>query len=144
MGESSRTASPEENGPAHGVFDRFARLAAHGVNYLQARLALAGLESREAFLHGLQLAAWLLAGCFVAILGYVLLLLSVAFLVAAWTGWSWALILLIFAVAHFALCAMCLVTARELFKQPVFTTTLNELQKDRQWLNSQIKTPNRN
>jgi uncharacterized membrane protein YqjE len=98
--------------------------------HLQALVALAGLESREAA--GIYLRA-LVAGIAALVLllfGYLLILIFVAFALAALLHWDWIWISLGLAVLHFLLVGACLFYLRARLKSPVFTATSAELRRD--------------
>lgn len=98
--------------------------------HLQALVALAGLESREAA--GIYLRALLavVVALVLLLFGYLLFLIFVAFALAALCQWDWIWISLGLAVLHFLLVGVCLFYAKVRLKSPVFTATSAELQRD--------------
>lgn len=121
-------------GPGHdssrGVLAALLSLVSSFGEHASSLTALAGLESREAA--GVYLRA-LVAGAAAVVfllLGYILLLLCVAFAVAAVFSVSWIWITLGLAVLHFLLVAGCLIYARSRLGTPVFTATSAEVRRD--------------
>jgi uncharacterized membrane protein YqjE len=98
--------------------------------HIQALVALAGLESREAA--GVYIRALVALGAALVLLmfGYLLMLIFVAFALAALFHWDWIWIALGLAVAHFLGVAGCLLYLKARLKSPVFTATSAELQRD--------------
>lgn len=124
------SASAEGPRPFTHLRELFGALA----GYLHARFALAGLESKEAVLHYLKIVALVVVALFLIVFGYLFLCVSVAVLLAQWIGASWGWMLLGIAVLHLILAAVGALLAKSLLSQPMFTTTLQELRKDKEWL----------
>ena len=109
------------------------------LNYLELRLRLLGLESKEAGLHLLVLAL-LFAGTVVFFAGFLVMLtvflLYLVMLIFHWE-WGWSAlacggILLLSSVAAG-------VILRYRIVKPLFPATLTEFQKDREWLTHKKK-----
>lgn len=98
--------------------------------HVQALLALAGFEGRDAAAHYVRLLVILIAGLILLLFGYLLALFFVAFLIAHLSGLSWIWISLGLAVLHFVGAAVCLLYVRSGIKTPVFSSTFTELNKD--------------
>jgi uncharacterized membrane protein YqjE len=98
--------------------------------HIQALVALAGLESREAAGIYVRALIALLAALVLLLFGYLLLLIFVAFALAALFHWDWIWIALGLAVAHFLGVAGCLLYLKSRIKLPVFTATSAEFQRD--------------
>ena len=114
-------------------------LAASVAGYLQARLQLAGLESKEAAAHGLKILLWLAAGAAAASLGYIFSCCAVVFIFAHLLGVSWIWIMLGLGVAHFLAAIVCAIIVRNKFPRPLFESTINEFKKDQEWLTTPSK-----
>lgn len=131
-------AGPREDFRASdaGFMENLRALAASLSSYLQARLTLAGLEGREAFVHFLKILAWACVGALTLVFGYFFLCLAAVFGLAALTGLPWAWVTLIVAVAHLAVTAICAWIIRQRLGTPLFPFTLTEFRKDQEWLHS--------
>jgi len=92
--------------------------------------ALAGEEAREAGALALRLAVILFAALFFAAFGYVLLVISAAFLIAAVFHIAWVWILSGFVLIHMVLALLCANHVRVHWRTPVFTATKEEISRD--------------
>ena len=109
------------------------------VRYLELRLRLIGLESKEAGLHLLVLAL-LFAGTVVFFAGFLVMvtvfLLYLLTLIFHWE-WGWS------ALACGGLLLLSSIAAGLIFRfrvvKPLFPTTLAEFEKDREWLTHKTK-----
>src|SRR6185369_12754367 len=95
----------EDSRPAEAasMFGHFSALVAAKLGYLRARLKLAGIEGKEAAIHG-GIIIGLAVGALVALIfGYFLLVLGLVFLVALLfdNGNAWIGVLLVAALLHF-------------------------------------------
>jgi len=122
-----------------GLPEHLRNLAASLVGYFQARLQLAGLESREASAHYLKMLLWLAAGVAAIAFGYIFFCGAIVFILARVLGVSWVWIMLGLGFVHFGAAAVCALVLRKKFPQPVFQTTLNEFKKDQEWLTTPSK-----
>ncbi len=116
--------------PNRGVLAEALNFLSSFGEHLQALVALAGLESREAA--GVYVRALIALGAALILLifGYLLTLLFVAFAVAMIFKIEWIWISLGLAVLHFIGAAGCAFYLKARFKSPVFTATSAELQRD--------------
>jgi uncharacterized membrane protein YqjE len=113
--------------------------AATFIGYLELRLRLLGLESKEAGLHLLVLAL-LFAGTVTFFCGFlvmlVVFLLYLLTLIFHW-GWGWS------ALACGLVCLIIAVVAGVVLRfrivKPLFLTTFAELKRDREWLTHKMK-----
>src|ERR1700736_1297235 len=104
------------------------------VRYLELRLQLFGLESRETGLHLLVLAL-LLVSTIIFFVGFVaMLIVFLLYLMMLPLHWEWGW-------SALALAAVCLVVSivvgvifRFRIVKPLFPVTFAEFQKDREWL----------
>jgi uncharacterized membrane protein YqjE len=108
------------------VMHLFASLGGH----VQALVALAGLESREAASVYVRALLALAAGLVFLLFGYLLLLLFVAFVLAWVFAVDWIWISLGLAVLHFLGVAGCALYLKSRLKTPLFVSTTAELQRD--------------
>jgi uncharacterized membrane protein YqjE len=122
-----------------GLLDHLRELIAAGLEYFQARLALVGIEAKEALLHfGIIIGLFVLAVA-VLVFGYLFLCIALTVLIAQLLGISPGWVILILALLHFALAAGSVLFAVIRLKTAVFSATLAELKKDQQWLNQVSK-----
>lgn len=98
-------------------------------------------EAKEAGEVYLRVAVFLFFAVFFLAFGYVFLILAVVFLIHFLLGVEWVWIVLLMAVAHGALVALCLFAARHYFRTPVFEHTAAELRKDSAALRGQATPP---
>jgi uncharacterized membrane protein YqjE len=122
-----------------GLLDHLRELLAAGLEYFQARLALAGIEAKEALLHFAIIAGLFVAGVTVILFGYLFLCIAITLLVAEFLGVSPGWVILLMALLHFAVAAGSVLLAVVRLKAGVFTATLAEFKKDQQWLNQASK-----
>jgi len=108
-----------------------------GMDYLGARLQLAGLESQEASAHYLKIVILAAAAVFAVLFGYFFLWAAVVFIIATLFHVQWMWVMLGCAILHLVAAAICLGVAYNKLKTPMFTATLNEFKKDREWLSNQ-------
>ena len=109
------------------------------LNYLELRLRLLGLESKEAGFHLLVLAL-LFVGALVFFVGFlammIVFLLYLLTLLFHW-GWGWS------ALACGGVSLLAAIAAGVILRfrivKPLFPTTLAELKRDRQWLTHKTK-----
>jgi uncharacterized membrane protein YqjE len=108
------------------------------LGYLRARLELAGLESREAAIHGAVLLGLVVGALVLLVFGYFFFCFALVFLVAELfdddKAWIWVTIGM--ALLHFGGAVALGLWAKAKLKKPIFPATLDELRKDQQWLTS--------
>lgn len=123
-------AEIEKPGSPRGVVAELLSLVGSFGRYVSAIGALAGEESREAAALGFRLLVMFLAAVFFAALGYVFLILTLAF-VAAWVlGVSWLWILGVFTLGHVLLAYVCARHVRDHSRTPLFAVTRREIASD--------------
>jgi uncharacterized membrane protein YqjE len=124
-----------------GIFGHLSALIAAKLGYLRARLKLAGLEGKEAAIHGAIILGLALGGLVALVFGYLLLVLALVFLVALAFGGgnAWIWVLLGAAVLHFLGAAILMLVAKGRLGTPLFPLTLDELKKDQEWLKTTTK-----
>jgi uncharacterized membrane protein YqjE len=109
------------------------------ISYLELRLRLLGLESKEAGLHLLVLAL-LFVGAVVFFAGFlVLLLVFLLYLIALLFHWEWGWSALACAGLSLLLAVAAGLVLRYRIVKPLFPTTLAEFKRDREWLTHKTK-----
>ncbi|MEO6740889.1 MAG: phage holin family protein [Chthoniobacteraceae bacterium] len=126
------TAPPDST----GLFAHSAGLLAHILGYLRARLSLAGLEAKAAGAHYGITAVMFAGALFIAVLGYVFLVITAVFAIAAACGGdrAWIAVMGGAAVLHLGGAALLVWLARRRSMPGAFEDTRAELKKDQQWL----------
>jgi uncharacterized membrane protein YqjE len=126
--------------PSHkpGFFSHAAACLATLLEYFRVRLELAGMESREAAVHGAILLGLAAGGLVALVFGYFFFCLGLVFLIAlAFDGGNaWIWVLLGMALVHFGGAVGLGFWAKAKLKEPMFSVTLDELRKDQEWLMS--------
>lgn len=124
-----------------GLFAHGASTLAATLRYAKARLSLAGIEAREAGANYGLAAAMIAGALFIAVLGYVFLVITLVFAIAAAfdseRAWLW--VMAAAALLHLAGAAALVWLASRRLSKGAFPETLAEFQKDQQWLNQLTK-----
>jgi uncharacterized membrane protein YqjE len=109
------------------------------LNYLELRLRLLGLESKEAGFHLLVLAL-LFVGTVVFFAGFlVMLLVFLLYLITLLFHWGWGWSALACGGVSLLVAIAAGVILRFRIVRPLFPTTLAELKRDREWLTHKAK-----
>jgi uncharacterized membrane protein YqjE len=110
------------------------------VRYLELRLQLIGLESREAGLHLLILALLFVSTviCFIGFVG--MLIIFLLYLMMLTLHWEWGLSALALAGVLLIVSIGVGVIFRFRIVKPFFPATFAEFQKDRKWLEHMTKS----
>ena len=116
--------------PPRGLMAEILSLIGSSGRYLQAILALAGEESREAMALYTRLLVMLAAAFFFAALGYILLVIAVVFLAAQILGISWLAIFSALTIIHGLAAYLCARHVRDYSRSPLFTITRREITRD--------------
>ena len=118
------------------MFAHAAGLLANTLGYLKARLALAALEARAAGAHYGITAAMFAGALFIAVPGYVFLVLTAIFAIGAafGGGGAWIAVMGAAAILHVGGAALLVWLALRRCKTGVFEDTRAELKEDQQWL----------
>jgi uncharacterized membrane protein YqjE len=110
------------------------------IRYLQLKAELGTLEGKEA---GLKVArafsVGTLAACFIA-LSSLFACAALTKIIADLLSWRWEYVALVFALLHFGGAVYCALQARSCIMQGFFTETVNQLKKDREWLQAEDQT----
>jgi uncharacterized membrane protein YqjE len=109
------------------------------LRYLELRLRLLGVESKEAGLHLLVLAL-LFVGAVVFFAGFlVMLLVFLLYLITILFHWGWGWSALTCAVVSLLAAVAAGFVLRYRIVRPLFPTTFAEFKKDREWLTHKTK-----
>jgi uncharacterized membrane protein YqjE len=130
MAETLLPPSADERETPQGAVPELLRFAGTFGRHIQGLVQLASLEGKEAAMVGVRLLALLIASVVLAVFGYVLVLLFVAFLLATVFGVSWLWISLGLALLHFAGLAICAFLIVKSLRSPFFKATAAELKRD--------------
>ena len=126
---------------AAGIFGHLTALLAAKLAYVRARLELAGLEGREAAVHYGVILGLAIGGLIALVFGYLFAVIALVFLVAhrigGETAWIW--VMLGAAALHFIGAAVVLLIAKSRLGVPVFSASLDELKQDQEWLKTNAK-----
>ena len=119
-----------------GLIAHFAGLIAAALRYLKARVTLAGIEAKAAGAHYGIAAAMVAGALFIAVLGYVFLVLTVVFAIASALGGgrAWIAVMGGSAILHLAGAVLLVWLASRRCKTGAFEDTRTELKKDELWL----------
>ena len=126
---------------AAGIFGHLTALLAAKLAYVRARLELAGLEGREAAVHYGVVLGLAIGGLIALIFGYLFAVIALVFLVAHFIGGetAWIWVMLGAAALHFIGAAVVLLIAKSRLGVPVFSASLDELKQDQEWLKTNAK-----
>src|SRR5271165_3734318 len=114
--------------------DSVKKWVASFLNYLELRLRLLGLESKEAGLHLLVLAL-LFVGAIVFFVGFlVMMIVFLLYLLTLLFHWGWGWSALACGGVSLVAAIVAGVILRFRIVKPLFPTTLAEFKRDRQWL----------
>jgi uncharacterized membrane protein YqjE len=133
------TGEHPADGKSGGLLEHVRELCAAGLEYIQARLALAGIEAKEAAIHFGIILGLCIGALAVIVFGYLFLCIAITVLLAQALHISPGWVILALAVFHFLMAATALFTAYTRIKLSVFSATLAELKKDQQWLSHTTK-----
>ena len=122
---------------APGLFSHAAGFLAATTRYFRARLTLVALEAKAAGAHYGLAAAMVVGALFVAVLGYVFLVITAVFAVAAGFDGdhAWIIVMGVAAVVHLGGAALLVFLAWRRVQGGAFDETISEFKKDQQWLN---------
>ncbi len=109
------------------------------LRYLELRLRLLGVESKEAGIHLLVLAL-LFVGAVVFFAGFlVMLLVFLLYLITILFHWGWGWSALTCGVISLLAAVAAGLVLRNRIVKPLFPTTFAEFKKDREWLTHKTK-----
>ena len=126
---------------AAGIFGHLSALLAAKLAYVRARLELAGLEGREAAVHYGVVLGLAVGGLVALVFGYLFAVIALVFLVAHFIGGetAWIWVMLGAAALHFLGAAGLLLIAKSRLGTPMFSASLDELKQDQEWLKTNAK-----
>src|SRR3984957_6113419 len=125
--------------PSQATSDSVKKWVASFLAYLELRLQLIGLESKEAGLHLLVLAL-LFVGAVVFFAGFlVMLVVFLLYLLTLLFHWGWGWSALACGGVSLLLAIAAGLVLRYRIVKPLFPTTLAEFKRDRQWLTHKTK-----
>jgi len=130
MADSGTPPAAAGGQPTRGLTAEASSLAGSFGRHLQALAALAGFETRQAATLYIKLLAVGLVAALCALLGYLFLLLFIAFLVEACLHVRWFWIALAYALLHLGGAILGALYVRRNFQEPVFSATSAELKRD--------------
>ena len=131
--QGSRASKPS-------LLDSIRDFVAFFVRYLELRLQLLGLESRETGFH-LLLLALLFVSTVICFGGFVIMLVVfLLYLMMLTLHWEWGWSAMALAVVLLVISIGVGVIFRFRIAKPFFPATLAEFQKDREWLKHTIKS----
>jgi uncharacterized membrane protein YqjE len=126
------------SGPS--LLDSIREFVAFFVHYLELRLQLLGLESRETGFH-LLLLALLFVSTLICFGGFVIMLVVfLLYLMMLTLHWEWGWSALAVAGVLLVISIGMAIIFRFRIAKPFFPATLAEFQKDREWLKHTIKS----
>ncbi|HEV2045283.1 MAG TPA: phage holin family protein [Chthoniobacterales bacterium] len=139
-GETTRSRDPAGHaGLLNNLFALGSALAA----FFESRAALFSRESKTALVQLVVIAACVIEAVMFFAFGYIFLVAAAVFGIATVTHVSWILIALVAAAVHFVFALILLLIAQLKMRRPLFRATIEELKKDREWLeNLDETTPN--
>jgi uncharacterized membrane protein YqjE len=132
------TGSNRSNGSNAGLFADSAELLGSVLRYFKARAALFSIEAKEAGMHYGLAGAFVAAALVLVFLGYVFLIITAVFGIAALLGGgnAWIAVLGVAALLHLGGAFGLVLAARKKVQGGAFHITAEELSKDREWLTS--------
>jgi uncharacterized membrane protein YqjE len=123
----------------HSTSESVGNWLASFLGYLELRLRLLVLESKEAGYHLLVLAL-LIACTVVFFVGFlVMVLVFFLYLLTLLFHWGWGWSALACGLAYLIVAIVAAVILRFRIVKPLFSTTFAELKKDREWLSHKTK-----
>lgn len=119
-----------------GVFSHLLGLVAEALRYLKARAILAGEEAKAAGVQYGMAAAMVVGALFIAVLGYIFLVVTAVFAIglAFHSEHAWLAVLGGAALLHLGGAAALIFGAKKRVGDAPFPETLAEIEKDRLWL----------
>jgi uncharacterized membrane protein YqjE len=131
----SSESSPSRNPAGHsGLLGNALGLLSAIFEFFEVRFAVLAKESKSAALQLLILVGCVIAALALCVMGYVFLIVSAVVGIAHLLGTSWPVVALVVALVHFLIAGVLLLVARSRVTKPMFRGTVDELQKDREWL----------
>jgi uncharacterized membrane protein YqjE len=104
------------------------------LKFFELKLQLLGFEGREAGVHLLILAVLIASTLALMVMALIFLAVFLLFIIVKITGWEWGWAALLTAVLLLFLSGVTAFMVRTRITKPLFSLTLAELRKDREWL----------
>jgi len=125
------------------TFSHAAELFASVSEYFAVRLRLAGIEAKEAGAQYGIASAMICAGLFAAVLGYIFLVITVVFAIAAAfdNEHAWLWVMGGAALLHLGGATVLVLIAIRRLKAGAFSHTIEEFKKDQTWLRNLANNP---
>ena len=123
-----------------GLFGNLLALASALAGFFESRAALFAKESRTALIQLLVIAACLIEAIMFFAFGYIFLVAGAVVGIAQVARVSWFGIALAAAGVHFFFGLILLLIAQAKMKRPLFRAMIEELKKDREWLDNLDET----
>jgi uncharacterized membrane protein YqjE len=136
-GETTRSRNPAGHA---GLLNNLLALGGALAGFFETRATLFAKESKTALVQLLVIAACVIEGVMFFAFGYVFLVAAAVFGIARVAHVSWILIALGAAAVHFLFALILLLIAQMKMKRPLFRATIEELKKDREWLETLDET----
>ena len=139
-GETTRSRNPAGHA---GLLNNLLALGSALAGFFETRATLFSRESKAALIQLVVIAACVIEAIMFFAFGYIFLIAAAVFGIAAVAHVSWISIALVAAGAHFVFALILLLIAQAKMRRPLFRATIEELKKDREWLeNLDETTPN--
>jgi uncharacterized membrane protein YqjE len=123
-----------------GTVDRVRSLMVTSLSYVGARGKLLQIEAQEAGAASTAVLVRLLIGLGMIVAAWLLLMPCAVYYAAQTLQCPWPWVAASLGAAHFLIGIICLVVARNRWSQvALFEETLNQFEKDRQWVGQQPK-----
>jgi len=123
-----------------GLLNNLIALGSALAGFFESRATLFTRESKTALIQLVVIAACVIEAVMFFAFGYVFLIAAAVFGIATVTHVSWILIALGAAAVHFLFALILLLIAQLKMRRPLFRATIEELKKDRQWLENLDET----
>jgi uncharacterized membrane protein YqjE len=136
-GETTRSRNPAGHA---GLLNNLIGLGSALAGFFETRARLLAKESKTALVQLLVIAACVIEAVMFFAFGYVFLVGAAVFGIAKVTHVSWISIALVAAAVHFLFALLLLLIAQTKMKKPLFRATIEELKRDREWLETLDET----
>ena len=126
-----------------GLVNNLFALAGALTGFFESRASLFTKESKTALIRLVVIAACLIEAVMFFSFGYIFLIGAAIFGIASAAQVSWVLVAILAAALHFLFAVTLILIAQVKMRKPLFRVTIEELRKDREWLeNLNETTPN--
>lgn len=132
---------PPPAGASPGLSSVALTALATAVDYFSLKVELLQVEARDAGRSIRRALACVVIGAFFLVLGYLVAVAAAVGLLQRYADWPWPLTLAGFALGHLLVGAILLFAASRTQGKGWFSTSLEELERDRAWLASHRQRP---